>query len=118
MHAVPLTIRRWCCPLCGSLFRTMLQRCPGDGTVLQPATTDPLVDKVIAGRYRIEAPIGEGGIGRVYRARHVRLSRQYAIKVPFGDLAFDTAIRRRLANEAEAAGRVRHPNLVAVIDAG
>lgn len=100
------------------MFRSHPTRCPHDGSVVEPSAVDPMIGAVIAGRYHLEAAIGEGGIGRVYRARHARISRQYAIKVPFGELAFDEAIRKRLANEAEAASRVDHPNLVGVVDVG
>ncbi|HUH04850.1 MAG TPA: serine/threonine-protein kinase [Kofleriaceae bacterium] len=62
--------------------------------------------------------MGEGGMGRVYRARHQRMSRQFAIKVLFGDHATDPKMRDRFAREAEAASRLHHPNVISVTDFG
>ena len=86
--------------------------------MLVVADADPLLGQILGGRYVIEALIGEGGLGRVYRARHVQITRRYAVKVPFGDVAGDDRLRRRFAQEAEAAGRLEHPNLVHVLDVG
>ena len=108
---------RVACPVCLAPYRAGFVRCPRDGAALV-AGADPLIGAVIAGRYRIEAAIGEGGLGVVYRAHHVRMSRRYAIKVPFGDLAADPRARERFAREAEAACRLSHPNVVAALDAG
>jgi eukaryotic-like serine/threonine-protein kinase len=77
-----------------------------------------LLGTTLGERYVIEALIGEGGLGRVYRARHAKLSRRYAIKVPFGDVASDERLRHRFAQEAEAASRLGHANLVGVLDVG
>ena len=106
------------CPTCKAVFRGGFQRCPNDGTRLDPEGGDPLVGSVLAGRYQIEGVIGDGGIGRVYRARHVRMSRRFAIKVPFGELGYDRKARARFANEAEAASRLSHPNVIGVVDVG
>lgn len=57
-------------------------------------------------------------MGRVYRARHQRMSRQFAIKVLFGDHATDPKMRDRFAREAEAASRLHHPNVISVTDFG
>ena len=73
---------------------------------------------MFADRYVIEECIGEGGMGRVYRARHQKLSRRFAVKVLFGDHATDPTMRERFAREAEAASRLDHPNVVSVLDHG
>ncbi len=109
---------RTACPQCKAVFRGGFPRCPRDGSPLHALTRDPLVDTVLADRYHVESLIGEGGLGRVYRARHVRMSRRYALKVPFGDLAYDAKVRTRFANEAEATSRLRHPNVIGVVDVG
>jgi len=106
------------CPTCKAVFRGGFLRCPRDGSLLSTTDADPLVGTVLADRYQIEALLGEGGIGRVYRARHARMSRRYAVKVPFGELNYDAKVRARFANEAEAASRLSHPNVVGVIDVG
>jgi serine/threonine protein kinase len=69
------------------------------------------------GPYRIEARLGQGGMGIVFRARHDD-GRTVALKVLRGELAADDAFRRRLAREARAAAAVSHPNLAPVLEAG
>jgi eukaryotic-like serine/threonine-protein kinase len=110
---------RYACPKCLSVFRAGFPRCPLDGSVLQTlGAEDPLIGFVLAERYVIEALIGEGGMGRVYRARHIRMSRRFAIKVLFGDHAADGKARSRFSREAEASSRLSHPNVVSVVDFG
>ncbi len=110
---------RYACPKCLSVFRSGFPRCPLDGAVLQTlGSEDPLIGFELAERYVIEALIGEGGMGRVYRARHIRMSRRFAIKVLFGDLAADAKARSRFSREAEASSRLSHPNVVSVVDFG
>ncbi|HEU5060710.1 MAG TPA: serine/threonine-protein kinase, partial [Kofleriaceae bacterium] len=109
---------RFGCPKCFSVFRSGFPRCPLDGSVLQFLSEDPLIGFVLAERYVIEALIGEGGMGRVYRARHIRMSRRFAIKVLFGDLAADGKARSRFSREAESSSRLSHPNVVSVVDFG
>ena len=106
------------CPTCKAVFRGGFQRCPSDGSRLTPGGDDPLVGTVLAERYHIDDVIGDGGIGRVYRARHTRMSRRFAIKVPFGEVAYDRKQRARLSNEAEAASRLSHPNVIGIVDVG
>src|SRR5262249_24746768 len=68
-------------------------------------------------RYTIEAPLGEGGMGHVYRALDGRLGRRVAVKVISEGLAAGDA-RARLLREARAAAALDHPNAVAVFDVG
>ncbi len=87
--------------------------------MLEHYDRDPLVGSIVAEHYQIDALIGEGGMGRVYRAHHVRLQhRQFAIKVLIGDLATTVEMRMRFAHEADAASRLDHPNVVPVVDFG
>lgn len=109
---------RYGCPECRAVFRSGFARCPLDGTPLQELAEDPLAGSLFADRYVIDACIGEGGMGRVYRARHQRMSRQFAIKVLFGDHATDPKMRDRFSREAEAASRLHHPNVISVTDFG
>src|SRR5262249_49212718 len=89
-----------------------------DGGALRVAT-DPLIGRILAGTYVIERLIGEGTIGRVYRARHLVLANQrYAIKVLLGDLAASKAARARFAHAAARASELAHPNVVNVVDYG
>ncbi|MCE9572700.1 MAG: serine/threonine protein kinase [Deltaproteobacteria bacterium] len=111
-------LERAACPTCKAVFRGTFRRCPNDGALLEPGADDPLVGGVLAERYLIEAIIGDGGLARVYRARHVRMSRRFAIKVPFGEVGYDRKARARMGNEAEAASRLDHPNVIGVVDVG
>ena len=69
------------------------------------------------GTYRIEAPIGEGGMGVVYRALDTKLNRPVAVKFLSTDLA-DAAARRRFQREAQLASSLNHPHILTVYDAG
>ena len=82
-------------------------------------TADPLLGSTLGDRYVIEALIGEGAMGRVYRARHrVFGNQRYAVKVLIGDLAATSTMRIRFAREAQNASRLDHPNVVNVMDFG
>jgi hypothetical protein len=70
------------------------------------------------GPYEILTLLGRGGMGEVYRARDVRLSRDVALKVLHADVTADSARVRRFEQEAKAAGVLNHPNIVAVYDTG
>jgi eukaryotic-like serine/threonine-protein kinase len=85
---------------------------------LQELIDDPLAGASFADRYVIEDCIGEGGMGRVYRARHQYMSRRFAIKVLYGDHATNPHMRDRFAREAESASRLDHPNVISVVDFG
>jgi serine/threonine-protein kinase len=100
------------------VFRNAFVRCPLDGAGLEPLEQDPLEGETFAERYIIERCVGEGATGRVYRARHHKMSRTFAIKVLFGDQASNTKMQSRFAREAEAAARLSHPNVVKVVDFG
>ena len=68
--------------------------------------------------WRLEALIGHGGCGSVYRGRHVLLDRLAAVKVLHADLADDPAMVTRFVREAQAINRIRHPSIVEVFDVG
>src|SRR5437660_1772272 len=70
------------------------------------------------GRYEIRSKIGEGGMGEVYRARDEKLNRDVAIKVLPASLSQDEDRLRRFEQEAQAAGVLNHPNILAVYDVG
>ena len=107
------------CPHCGSEYETGSRFCPADGTALKPkVSADPLVGQVIAERYIVLKRLGEGGMGRVYLAEHVKMNRQCAIKVMSAGLVNDAESAKRFAREASSAARVIHPNVAAVFDYG
>ena len=70
------------------------------------------------GLYEILAPLGAGGMGKVYRARDGRLQRQVALKILHDAASLDDARRKRFAQEAIAASALNHPNILAVYDIG
>ncbi len=80
--------------------------------------TDPLIGKVVAGRYRLEARLGEGGMGVVYRARHVLIERVVALKLIRPDLRGETHLRAWMLREARAANRVDHAHIIDIHDIG
>src|ERR1041385_7233503 len=107
------------CPQCGTEYETGSRFCIKDGSPLRPKTGgDPLVGRVIADRYLILARLGEGGMGRVYLAEHVKMNRQCAVKVMSPSLMNDTESLARFAREAANAARILHPNVAAVFDFG
>jgi serine/threonine-protein kinase len=73
--------------------------------------------RIIGGKYELLAPIGEGGMGIVWRARHVELGREVALKRVHGDRAGEVTLQRFL-REAQSAAAVRAPNVVDVVDYG
>jgi serine/threonine protein kinase len=79
---------------------------------------DGYLGKVIAGRYRLEALLGEGGMGVVYRARHVLIERIVALKLIRPDLRGETHLRAWMLREARAANRVDHAHIVEIHDVG
>lgn len=73
---------------------------------------------VLNDRYRLDEPIGEGGMAVVYRGYDLLLGRPVAIKVLRGQFAADASFLRRFEREAQAAARLSHPNIVSVYDVG
>ncbi|MEU9148397.1 Stk1 family PASTA domain-containing Ser/Thr kinase [Streptomyces sp. NPDC048349] len=79
---------------------------------------DPLVGRVLDGRYRVDARIAAGGMATVYRTVDTRLDRVLALKVMHPALAADAAFVDRFIREAKSVARLAHPNVVAVFDQG
>lgn len=79
--------------------------------VLQPGT-------ILAGRYLIESVLGRGGMGIVYKGRHLLMDRPVAIKMLYPQHIADANVLRRFQTEAKSLSTLSHPNLVAVLDFG
>ncbi len=106
------------CRACGAIYRKQFARCPSDGGEIVVVDGDPLIGRTL-GSYVLDALIGEGAMGRVYRAHHARLAaKRFALKVLHGDHASDQTMRMRFAKEAAAVSRLAHPNVVGVADFG
>src|SRR5947207_9189650 len=90
----------------------MAQPAPPRAGTSRKRADDPALGKVIAGRYRLEARIGEGGMGIVYRARHVLIDRVVAVKLIRPDLRGETHLRAWMLREARAANRVDHAHII------
>jgi eukaryotic-like serine/threonine-protein kinase len=103
------------CSVCNEKFDDSISFCPRDGEVLEE---DPgsLVGKALDGQYQIDALLGKGGMGAVYRARHILLGDRVAIKVLPPEMRGNTEWLRRFQREGQAARRFRHPNAVTVYD--
>jgi hypothetical protein len=76
------------------------------------------ISKVIGGRYRILAKLGEGGMGAVYRAEQLSLKRKVALKLLRSELSANPEMVRRFNAEAELAAKLNHPNTVILYDFG
>lgn len=79
---------------------------------------DARVGTTLADRYRIDALIGEGGMGRVYSAEHVLMRKRLAIKVLHRELTTMAEVVARFEREAMAAANIDHPNVAAATDFG
>lgn len=79
---------------------------------------DPLLGRLLDGRYRVQSRIAKGGMASVYLAVDTRLDRTVAVKAMHAGLAADESFRSRFIREAKSAARLSHPNVVAVYDQG
>ena len=112
------------CPTCGRRYSPDFEICPEDQSPLQADATnaeppsDPLLGHTLDEKYRLDAQLGVGGMGTVYRARHLLIDRPVAVKVLNPRFVEDEAARTRFQREARAAGRLQHTNAVTVTDYG
>ena len=94
-----------------------ISRAPLSSAAALAGDGDDLVGKNLNGTYVLESVLGEGGMGRVYRARHTRIpSKQFAIKVLRPEFTRNPEVVTRFRREAEAAACISHANVVGVYD--
>jgi serine/threonine protein kinase len=107
------------CPQCSTEYPQDQSFCPKDGSTLRSVNAGgDLVGSIIADRYRVTKKLGEGGMGAVYLAEHVKMGRQCAVKVMNPGMASDPDAISRFNREAANASRINHPNVCAVYDFG
>ncbi|MBX3202915.1 MAG: serine/threonine protein kinase, partial [Labilithrix sp.] len=108
------------CTSCNQLYPADFLVCPRDATPLVgvvDSAADPLIGSLIGETYQIVRVVGEGGMGRVYEARHLRLKeRRFAVKCLHSDLARNPEMAARFLREAESASSIKHENVVDVFD--
>jgi serine/threonine-protein kinase len=108
------------CPTCHARYPVDFKVCPRDASPLVDGPddrTDPLLGMTLGDAYRILRMVGEGGMGRVYEARHTRLgNKRFAVKMLHAEYARQPDVVARFQREAEAASGIAHPNVVDVYD--
>jgi serine/threonine-protein kinase len=107
------------CPQCGTRYEGDNRFCTLDGaTLVLENPSDSLAGALLADRYLVDRKLGEGGMGEVYLAEHIRMKRKVAVKVMRAWLTKDPAAISRFHREAENASQITHPNVAGVYDFG
>jgi serine/threonine protein kinase len=101
------------CPSCSRCFDGVLLTCPDDGTALEPILDGSLL---IGDKYRLELRLGRGGMGHVFRARHISLEKSFALKLILGQGELTELQRAAFLIEARLLAQLKHPNIVDVTD--
>jgi serine/threonine protein kinase len=109
------------CPTCGTRYPGDFNVCPKDATTLVGSAGEQLVDdlvgSVLRDTYKIIRVVGEGGMGRVYEARHVRIkNKRFAVKTLHPEYARHEEVLARFSREAEASATIKSPNVMQVFD--
>ncbi len=107
------------CPACGTRYPVEFNVCPRDAAKLDdaPDDDDNLVGTTLAQTYTLVRLVGEGGMGRVYEARHTRIaSKRFAIKLLHPEYARNAEVLSRFQREAEAAASIESPYVADVYD--
>lgn len=106
------------CPHCRTSLEENPSSCPKCGEPLDDDDDVSLVGTVVAEKFALESILGEGAMGRVYRARQLTLDKPVAVKILHHRLSGDRNTVRRFHREARAASRLNHPNSLHIIDFG
>ena len=106
------------CPQCGSEYELDVMFCPRDGSTLRVPVGGGLEGSIIADRYHILRKLGEGGMGQVYLAEHIKMGRKSAIKVMNPSMSQDPDAIGRFNREAANASRITNNNVAAIYDFG
>ncbi len=106
------------CPQCGDEYDEAIGFCSKDGTPLVEQAEGGLIGKLVGGRYKVIQQLGEGGMGQVFLAEHVRMKRKSAIKIMRAALVHEPEALQRFTREAENASKISHPNVASIFDFG
>src|SRR3954465_7166996 len=107
------------CTTCGAEYPANERFCPRDGTALRSQDTGAdLIGSIIADRYHVIRQLGEGGMGRVYLAEHVKMGRMSAVKVMNPMMVQDADAISRFNREAANASRINHQHVAGIYDFG
>ncbi len=98
---------------CGKCGAKLIDSVAADGEA-----QDPLIGTLVGSRFLVHEVLGEGGMGRVYRAEQTAIKRVVALKVLHPHLTQDKSLHARFQNEAAAASRLTHPNTITIYDFG
>jgi eukaryotic-like serine/threonine-protein kinase len=102
------------CPACGTCYDTGTTRCAKEGTALTLVATP----RLLASRYRLDGRLGQGGMGKVYRATDTSLNREVAVKMIRDEFFADRKAIEKFRQESQVTGSFAHPNVVTVYDFG
>jgi hypothetical protein len=107
------------CPTCGTEYPLSERFCPRDGTALRGSNPlGDLVGSVVHEKFHVMKKLGEGGMGAVYLAEHVKMGRKMALKVMNPGMHQDADAIARFNREAKNASQINHPNVCAIYDFG
>ena len=93
------------------------ERPSGSGPQLA-AADDPMIGQVLDGRYQVLRKLGEGGMGEVYAARHIRLGKEVALKLLRHEIVSNQEAVKRFEQEARSASSIGHKNIISLLDSG
>ncbi len=107
------------CPTCGTEYPLSERFCPRDGTALRSSSPNAdLVGSVVHEKFHVIKKLGEGGMGAVYLAEHVKMGRKVALKVMNPGMHQDPDAIARFNREAKNASQLNHPNVCGIYDFG
>lgn len=109
------------CQTCSALCHDKARFCPSCGAGVEEAPradADPYLGLTLVEKYQLKELLGEGGMGRVYRAEHLALEKPVAVKILHQHLLGDERSVARFVAEAREASRLNHPNVVTVMEFG
>jgi tRNA A-37 threonylcarbamoyl transferase component Bud32 len=107
------------CPTCNGRFNEGTF-CPKDGTALLPdgEQKQTMIGQVIGGRYRLSKLLGQGGMGEVYLAQHIHITKKVAVKLLHPEIGSNQEAVARFRQEAQSASSIGHDNIVTIDDFG